>query len=119
MRASHQNSPEHLAFFFRQYGFIHIHVGMPLLFSTYGGHCVHSLFVQHGCLLFFKFTLASGVLLMQEFSVSIIARFLQVGKTFAKKISRIYMYRNTVISHHRREKQDKWMVGEKRSKLEE
>ena len=93
---------------------------MPLLFLTYGGHCVAS--VQHGCLLFSKFTLASSVLLMQESSVSIIARFLHVGKTFAKKISRIYMYKNTVppwlISHHRREKQDKWTVGEKRSKQE-
>ena len=33
------------------------------------------------------------------------------------------MYRNTVppwlISHHRQEKQDKWTVGEKISKLEE
>ena len=82
-----------------------------------------SLVVQHGCLLFFKFTLASGVLLVQEFSLSIIEIFLHVGKTFAKKISRIYMYRNTVppwlISHHRQEKQHKWMVGEKKkSKLE-
>ena len=48
---------------------------------------------------------ASGVLLVQEFRVSVIhvARFLHVGKTFAKKISRIYRYRNTVpprlISH--------------------
>ena len=81
-----------------------------------------SLFVQHGCLLFSMFTLASGVLLMQETSVSIIARFLHVGKTFTKKISRIsiHVYRNTVppwlISHNRREKQDKWMVGEKRTK---
>ena len=40
--------------------------------------------------------MASGVLLVQEFSLSIIARFLHVGKTFAKNISRIYMYRNTV-----------------------
>ena len=66
-----------------------------------------------------KFTLASGVLLMQESSVSIIARFLHVGKTFTKKFSRIYMYRNTVppwlTSHHGRETQDKWTVGEKRS----
>ena len=83
-----------------------------------------SLFVQHGCLLFSKFTLASGVLLMQKTSVSIIARFLHVGKTFTKKISRIsiHVYRNTVppwlISHNRREKQDKWTVGEKRTKQE-
>ena len=52
----------------------------------------------------------------------IIARF--VGKTFPKKISRIsiHVYRNTVppwlISHNRREKQDKWTVGEKRTKQE-
>ena len=38
------------------------------------------------------FDLTSGVLLMQEFSVNVIARFLQVGKTFAKTISRIYFY---------------------------
>ena len=39
-----------------------------------------SLFVQHSCLLFFKFTLASGVLLVQGFSVSVTARFLQWGR---------------------------------------
>ena len=96
---------------------------MPLLFSTHGGHCVASLFNVVACYSLSLLWQVVSVLLMQEFSVSIIARFLQVGKTFAKKISRIYMYRNTVpsqlISHHRREKQDKWMVGEKRSKLEE
>ena len=54
-----------------------------------------SLFVEHSCLLFVMFTLASGVLLVQEFSVSIIARFVQVGKTIVKKISIIYMNRNT------------------------
>ena len=78
-------------------------------------------------MLLVEFILASGVLLEQEFSLSITARFLHVGKTLAKKISkkisRIYMYRNTVppwlISHHRQEKQDKWTVGEKISKLEE
>ena len=46
-----------------------------------------------------KFTLASGVLLMQESSTCeqcIIARFLHVGKTFTTKFSRIYMNRNTV-----------------------
>ena len=63
------------------------------------------------------FDLASGVLLMQEFSVSIIARFLQVGKTFAKTILRICFYRS--IETPGQDKQDKWMVGEKRSKLVE
>ena len=68
----------------------------------------------------FTCTLASGVLLMQESSVNIIARFLHVGKTF-QEFSRIYMYRNTVppwlTNHHAHgcEKQDKWTVGEKRS----
>ena len=74
-------------------------------------------------MLFIEFILASGVLLIQEFCLSIIARFLHVGKTFVKKISRIYMYRNTVppllISYHQQEKQHKWTVGEKISKLEE
>ena len=56
--------------------------------------------------------------------VTLIARFLHVGKTFTKKISRIsiHVYRNTVppwlISHNRREKQDEWTVGEKRTKQE-
>ena len=71
-----------------------MHIGMPLLFLTYGGYFVAS--VQHGCFLFSQFTLVSGVLLMQESTVNNIARFLHVGKTFAKKIPRIYMYRNTV-----------------------
>ena len=61
----------------------------PLVFNIWQTLCI--LFIEHGCLLFFKFTLASGVLLMQEFSRSIKARFLQVGKTFAKKLSRIFM----------------------------
>ena len=78
---------------------------------------------KHGCLLFFKFTLASDVLLAQELSVSIIARFLHLGKTFAKKIWKIHMYRNTVlpqlICHNGREEQDKWTCGKKRSTLEE
>ena len=77
------------------------HRDAPFVFNIWWLLC--SLSVQHGCLLFFKFTLKSGVLLVQEFSVSIIARFLHVGKTFVKKISRIYRYRNTVppqlISH--------------------
>ena len=99
MRALHENSPEHLEFLFCQsrkskYGVMH--VGMPLLFSTYGSHCMCSLFVEHGCLLFFfELTLASNVLLMQEFSVSVLARFLQEEKAITRKISRIYMYRNT------------------------
>ena len=103
MRAPHQNSPEHLAFLL-ELSIIHslygvIHLGMPLLFSTYGGYCVASLFNM-------------VAFLVQEFSVSIIARFLHVGKTFAKEISRIYRYRNTVpprlISHQLRT--DGWLV---------
>ena len=91
------------------------HRDTPFVFNIWWPLC-GGLFVQHGCWLFskFKFTLVSGVLLslVQESSVSIITRFLRVGKTFTKKISRIYMYRNTVpkwlISHHGREKQHKW-----------
>ena len=89
MRAPHQNSPEHLAFLL-ELSIIHslhgvIHIGIPLfVFNIWWLLC--SLSVQHGCLLFFQFTLASGVLLVQEFSVSIIARFLHVGKTFAKNL---------------------------------
>ena len=53
--------------------------------------------------------------------MSIITRFLHVGKTFAKKMSRIHMYRNTVpprlICHHVWEKQDKWMAGKKEVNL--
>ena len=56
----------------------------PLVFNIWQPLC--SLFVEHGCLLFFfKLTLASNVFLMQDFSVSVIARFLQVGKTLTKK----------------------------------
>ena len=67
-----------------------------------------------------KFTLASGVLLMQESSVSIIARFLHVGKTFTKKFqestcTEILSVPPWLTSHHGCGKQDKWTVGEKRS----
>ena len=67
------------------------------------------------------FTLASGVLLVQEFSVSIIARFLQVGKHLRRKFqeSACTEIPPGLTSPPGQEKQDKWMVGEKRSKLVE
>ena len=88
------------------------HRDAPFVFNIWWLLC--SLFVQHGCLLFFKFTLASGVLLVQEFSVSIIhvARFLHVGKTFAKKFQEstgtelLYLHGWLAIK-------DRWMVSEK------
>ena len=99
---------------------------MPLLFSTYGGHCVASLFNMVACyslslLWQVVFCLCkSGKWCFAQSSVSIISFYQDVRKTFTKKILRIniHVYRNTVppwlISHHRREKQDKWTVGEKK-----
>ena len=93
----------------------------PLVFNIWQPLC--SLFVEHGCLLFFfKLTLASNVLLMQELSVSVIARFLQVGKTITKKKiqeSTCTEIPPRLITLPGREKQDKWIVGVKRSKLEQ
>ena len=80
----------------------------PLVFNIWRPLC--SLFVEHGYLLFSKFTLASGALLEQKFNVSIIGRFRE--STCTKIHPRM-------ISHPGREKKDKWTVEGKRSKLEE
>ena len=120
MQASHQNPPEHLAFLFCQSSIPYMVLytqGCPFslqhLVATVSPLCSTWLLV-----ILYNVSLASGVLLMQESSVSIIARFLHVGKTFTNKFSRIYRYRNTVppwlTSHHGCEKQDKWTVGKKK-----
>ena len=65
-------------------------------------------------LLFFKFTLTTGVLLVQELGAIAIARLLKVGLTFVKKIRKNTEISPRLITQPGREEKDKWTVGEKR-----
>ena len=65
------------------------------------------LFVEHGCLLFFKFTLANAVLLVQEFSARIMTRFLHVRRQLRRKFreSTCTELPPRLLSHPGREKE--------------
>ena len=62
-------------------------IGMPLSwFKTEIWRPLCRLFGRHGCFVFFKFTFASGVFARAGMSASAIARLLNVGLAFVKKI---------------------------------